>query len=261
MKWRKFVCSSMALILVLALLFLAGCGRPSSPPAGGQETPAQSTPGGGAPSTGQPSGGAGSGSAEGLVAGIGQVKDLMEKGIAYDLVTTNPQGTTSMRIWVQGYKLKTEGTFNGQRMISILDTRTQTVITYYPDRNEAVRLAGDKPQTEAKSPGDYLKGRDFSKAQVIGSEVYDGAPCRVILVAEENGGQSKMWVREDCGLPVKVETEIPGQGKTVVEYKNLQFGPFPPDTFELPPGAKITDLTQMLNQIQQQMPRVPGAPR
>jgi hypothetical protein len=184
------------------------------------------------------------------VAGTDRVKELMQKGVAYDLITTTPQGTTSMKIWIQGYKLKTEGNFGGQKMVSILDTQTHTLITYYPDRNEAVKLAGERPQVDAKSPGDYLKDRDFTKARVIGSEVYDGAPCKVILVAEADGAQSKMWVREDCGLPVKVETEVPGQGKTVVEYKNLRFGPLPPETFELPAGVKVTDLGEMLQQLQ-----------
>ncbi|MBC7325977.1 MAG: hypothetical protein H5T99_11820 [Moorella sp. (in: Bacteria)] len=59
----------------------------------------------------------------------------------------------------------------------------------------------------------------------------------------------RMWVREDYGLPVRVEVTSAAGGKTVMEYKNLRVGPLPPDTFKLPTGVEVTDINQLMKQL------------
>ncbi|MGQ9498564.1 MAG: LolA family protein [Desulfotomaculales bacterium] len=149
------------------------------------------------------------------------------------------------KVWLQDNRINTDAAVAGQRMISFFDGETNTIVTYYPHQNKAVRLASDSPEIKAELPTEYIKMIDYSKAQVLGTELYDGAPCRVILLPGENGGQTKMWLREDCGLPVKVEATAPGDGVTVTEYRNLRFG-LPPGTFELPPGVEVVDINKVL---------------
>lgn len=85
--------------------------------------------------------------------------------------------------------------------------------------------------------------------------VYDGARCRVISIESADGkDKTKMWVREDYGIPVRVETSASDGTKTVMEYKNLKIGKQPADTFELPAGVVITDMGEMLKN----MPQMPG---
>jgi outer membrane lipoprotein-sorting protein len=63
--------------------------------------------------------------------------------------------------------------------------------------------------------------------------------------------QTKMWVREDYGLPVRVEvTALDGQ-KTVIEYKNLKVGAVPAENFQLPAGVPVTDMSGLINKLPQ----------
>ncbi|MDH7578871.1 MAG: hypothetical protein QHH75_13890 [Bacillota bacterium] len=142
-------------------------------------------------------------------------------------------------------------------MISFFDGDTNTVVTYYPDQNKAVKLSADKQPKTVLTPGEYTGGVDLNKAKVLETVDYDGARCRVVAVSGAgNKEEVRMWVREDCGLPVRVEVTSAAGGKTVMEYKNLRVGPLPPDTFKLPTGVEVTDINQMMKQL----PSLPVGP-
>ncbi|MEW6388679.1 MAG: hypothetical protein AB1491_14295, partial [Thermodesulfobacteriota bacterium] len=86
--------------------------------------------------------------------------------------------------------------------------------------------------------------------KVLETVVYDGVRCRVVAVPAADGREEvRLWMREDYGIPVRVEVTSAAGGKTVMEYKNLQVGPLPPDTFKLPPGVEVTDLNKMIERI------------
>jgi len=256
---------SLLVLPVFVLLCLTPAGCLKSPadllkdggkePAGRQEQ----TPGGTQRAADEPSvtpdaSGGTPGSLEGLTA---RGRDaMMRQGVACDYVMSGPGGTMTMKMWFQGYRFKTEGTFSGQKMISIVDLQEKTVITYYPDQNKAVKLSADAPEVKAKPPSDYLETPDFGRAQVLETVVYDGARCKVVLLPEAGGGPTKMWIREDCGIPVRVETTAADGARTVIEYKNLRIG-VPPGTFELPLGVEVTDLNRLLDQL----PKMPGSPQ
>lgn len=261
---KKMLSLGAMLVFALTCLTLPGCAKsPVDLLKGDQKTSgrmAENQPAGGQPPVNQPSGKQDSGQekpAASLQGLVDKGMNLMDKGIAFDYIMSGPSGTISLKMWVQGYKFKTEGTFGGEKVISIFDLEGKTLITYYPGKNEAVKLSADSPEVKAKPPGDYIKKTDFTRAQVIETAVYDGVRCRVILLPEDNGGQTKMWIREDCGIPVRVEKTAPDGARTVTEYKNLQFGPLPPGTFDLPPGVNVRDINQMLEQLT----KVPGASR
>ncbi|MBC7105798.1 MAG: hypothetical protein H5T97_07650, partial [Firmicutes bacterium] len=249
----------MALVVLAACLALAGCGGalPGSP-AGDQKPAGQAT---GQPAQGQPTAGqapagqeagaqAPAGGRESLEGLVGKGAGVLEKGVTYEYVLTAPEGSMSFKVWMQGSKHKTEGTMAGQKVVSIFNGQDKTLITYYPDRNEAVRLTAEGPAVKTRSPGDYAGAIDFGRARVIETVSYEGARCRVVLLSEPGGSETELWIREDCGIPVRVEVTEPDGDKTVVEYRNIQFGPLPPGTFELPEGVKVTDVGQMLEQLQ-----------
>jgi len=172
------------------------------------------------------------------------------QGMSYDYILTAPSGTMSGKVWLQGSKIKTETTIAGQHMISFFDRDTNTVITYYPDQNKAVKLSAGSRQKNVQTPSEYTGGVDPAKSKIVETVVYDGARCRVVAVTGADGREEmRLWVREDCGLPVRVEVTSASGEKTVMEYKNLQVGSLPTETFELPQGVEVTDINKMMERL------------
>ena len=132
---------------------------------------------------------------------------------------------------------------------------TNTVYTYYPDQNMAIKLSAPESGEKAPTPTDYTRDADPDKIKTLETTMYDGVKCKVMLIKSGEGKeQVKMWVCEDYGIPVRVEATAPDGSKTVMEYKNLKVGPQPPDAFKLPTGVKISDMNEMMKQ----MPQIPG---
>lgn len=177
------------------------------------------------------------------------------EGMSYEYILTMPTGKMTGKVWMQGEKMRTEGTVSGQRIVTIVDGETNTVYTYYPDQNRAVKLSAGEQGEETQSPTDYVENTDPAAAKVLETTVYDGVKCRVVLVQSPDGSEVKMWVREDYGIPIRVETTAPDGTKVVMEYKNLKVGPQPPETFKLPAGVQVTDLNEMMKGL----PQMPGA--
>jgi len=73
----------------------------------------------------------------------------------------------------------------------------------------------------------------------------------VVITTADGKEECKMWVREDYGIPIRVEADSQ-EGKAVMEYKNLQIGPQPAEKFQLPAGVQVMDMTDMLNQFPKQ---------
>ena len=179
------------------------------------------------------------------------------EGISYDCVVSE-KGNLALnsKVLMQGSKMKVEVTVEGQTMITFIDG--DSVIGYNPDQNTAFKLSFDKTN-QAKTPNEYLKeaSSQTEKYKFQETVVYDGVKCRVISLAGPDGKElTKMWIREDYGIPVKVETVGSDGNKSVLEYKNIKVGPIPESTFKLPDGVKITDISELTKQLPQ-IPQVP----
>ncbi|WP_145091145.1 hypothetical protein [Sporomusa sp. KB1] len=84
---------------------------------------------------------------------------------------------------------------------------------------------------------------------------YDGVKCKVLLTQDEGEGksQTKLWVREDYGIPLRVEvTEANGSKNMVMEYKNLKVGAQPAAAFQLPEGVEVMDMGEMMKGLPKQ---------
>lgn len=224
-------------VLVLLCLVLAGCGtgRQSTGQQPKEQPPAQEK--------------AGQATKEGSVSEL-FAKGQHIGGMSYEYVLTTSSGVMQGKVWLQDNRIKTDAVVAGQRMISFFDGETNTITTYYPDQNKAVKLTADRQPKTVLTPKEYTGGVDPGKVKALETVVYDGVRCRVLAVPGAGGKEEvRLWVREDYGIPVRVEVTSAAGEKTVMEYKNLQVGPLPPDTFELPPGVEVTDLNKMLNQL------------
>lgn len=234
---KRFLSLSVVMVLVLAMLALAGCGGDK------KEAASQQPSGKEAPKT----------SGEEKLADI-FAKGKKVEGMSYDFTMTSKETKLSGKFWIQGSKMKTEMMAEGKKMITIFDGNT--IYNYIPDQNMAMKMTPDKAKKN-QTPLDYANDAESKgdKVKVLETTVYEGVKCKVVSIASADGKeQTKMWIREDYGIPVRVESTEPGGEKTVLEYKNLKVGPQPADTFNLPAGVQVQDLSEMMKQI----PQMPG---
>lgn len=173
------------------------------------------------------------------------------EGITYEYVLSiNGTQTFSGKVSIQGNKMRMESTVEGQKMITIADG--QSFIGYNPDQKMAYKISD---QTEkAKSPAEYLEdaNAEIDKLKTLETTVYEGVKCRIVSLEGTAGQeQMKMWIREDYGIPVRVETIAADGSKTVLEYKNLKIEKLPEDTFKLPADVQVTDMNDITKQLQQ----------
>ncbi|HIE13363.1 MAG TPA: outer membrane lipoprotein carrier protein LolA [Desulfotomaculum sp.] len=201
-------------------------------------------------------------------AGEESTADILAKGkniegMYYEYVFSGlPGGELGGKVWMCGKKMKTESTQGGQSIITIIDGDTNTVYTYYPNRNKATKITGGgETGPETQAPTDYTREVDPADIKVIEKRVvYEGVVCRVWQVKGQDGSETKMWVREDYGIPVRVEITAPDGTRMVMEYKNIKIGPIPAETFQLPAGVEVTDLTQVMEGLTEMMEGLPQAP-
>ena len=168
----------------------------------------------------------------GHAAGISSVK--------YDMLVTSPDSQTmTSRMWIKNNKMRVEMDVEGQTMITLLDMDAQTMYLYYPDQNMAMRVSYEPTESamdEAQSIPDY-------NPTIIGTETLDGKVCLVVEYTVE-GATVKMWIWKEYGFPIRVEMTT-NEGKTVIEYKNIEFTDIPDSMFELPEGVEIIDMSGM----------------
>jgi len=178
------------------------------------------------------------------------------EGVSFDYSMTSKDLVVNGKMWIEGEKFKTESTVEGKKVVSILNDNTSYL--YYPDENTAMKVVLDKQNKQSENPFDYSKDIDTApdKYKVLETTVYEGVKCKVVAVTSADGKDNlKMWVREDYGIPIRVEATEAGGGKVVIEYKNMKVGKQPADTFQLPPGVAVTDTSQMLKDLS----KMPGA--
>lgn len=181
-------------------------------------------------------------------------KGKKAEGMSYDFTMSGTGVSMSGKYWIQGNKFKAEANMEGHKVVTIFDG--EAFYTYNPDEKTAMKITPDKSK-KSETPMDYVKDAESNpdRVKVVESVTYDGTPCKVIIVTGADGKeQSKMWVREDYGIPVRVEYADVGGNKSVMEYKNLKIGPQPPDAFKLPAGVQVQDLGELMKQ----MPQLPG---
>lgn len=177
---------------------------------------------------------------EGLVAGLSS-REESRGGFCYDYVLTAGSGVMRGTVWREGNLVKTETLVAGRRLISYFDGDAGTVLVYFPDRNRGVRLRCAGRPAAVPEPGEWAVSPGGEGVRVVGRAVYDGVPCRVV-VGSGRDRETRVWLREDSGLPVRVEITTTGGERTVMEYRNCRPGPLPPDTFALPPGVEVVDV-------------------
>jgi outer membrane lipoprotein-sorting protein/RNA polymerase subunit RPABC4/transcription elongation factor Spt4 len=157
--------------------------------------------------------------------------------IKYDM-SVSGQGipTTTATVWAKKNRMRMEITQQGMNVITLIDDNAKTMYTYMPAQNLAMKIPFDSAQAP-KSPTEDAESILNSNAKIVGTETVDGKVCSVVEYA--SGQDSvKAWIWQDKGLPIRIETTS-STGKTVIEYKNIDFSDIPDSVFELPAGVTI----------------------
>ena len=215
----------MVIVLLLLALILPGCGNKAT---GAVDQSAREEPAG----------------------------DLLAKGrqitgMTYDYVLTTKTGQMTGKMWVQGKKMRTETVLRNQRVVSLIDADANTAYTYMPDQGTAFKISFEQQAKTMNGPERYTKELEAAGAKAVESVVYEGVKCKIFVVQKEGNVESRIWVREDYGVPARAEVTNGDGGKLVMEYKNLVIGPIPADVFQLPVGVKVTDMSGVVQQIPQ----------
>lgn len=235
MQKKSLVLIVLAMFLA-AGLGLAGCSKEKAASPGGESQPT---------ATQNTDGKKGDASLEGLMKSAKNVK-----GMSYEMFTTitSPEGThtSSGKIWISGEKFRLEGETAGVKSIMITDNQGDMYMVNMTEKT-AMKFPATDDQTE---PANAWADEELDKMKVVGKEKVDGHNCTVVEVTEEDS-ITKMWLRQDIGMPVKTESKS-DDATIVIENKNFKIGAQPDSLFELPAGVQVMEMPDF-----SQMPGVP----
>ncbi len=167
--------------------------------------------------------------------------------VSYDMVMTGgPMDTTvTMKVWSTEKMSKMESTVMGQTSIVIIDNEEMVMFTYSPLTNTAMKMDFSESQESSGTESFEDVSEDYDPT-IVGTETIDGKKCTVVEY-DADDATSKMWVWQEHGFPIKVETtsSVAGTSTTmVIEMKNIEFGPISDSVFDLPEGVEIQDTSK-----------------
>ncbi len=141
----------------------------------------------------------------------------------------------NMKMWIK--KNKTRMEIPAQGAVMLMDIDAKTVYMYMPAQNMAVKMPYDPSQTP-QSPQDAASAITGYNPKVIGTETIDGKSCLVVQY-DMAGTSVKSWIWQDKGMAIRAEMTS-SAGKTIIEFKNIDFSDIPDSMFTLPSGVNIT---------------------
>lgn len=231
---KKVLILSLVCLFFLTLLF-AGCGDGNNTPApesDEQDEQVESTPAEQSTTSGEESS---------VTEIFARAKDI--ESLYFEYVLTYGADKTEGKTWIKGKQFKNEICVEDQIIVNIIDFDKATAYTYMPSQNTAMKIDIDMINIEElKNPTEYTKNIDPQLFRVVETTMYEGHQCKVIVLTnEEVQEETKMWVSEKYGIPLRVETTSEGS-TSVLEYKNLQVGSVADEAFTIPQGVEIIEI-------------------
>ena len=104
----------------------------------------------------------------------------------------------------------------------------------YQAQNTATKMPYPPPTKTAMQDAESITNYN---PKVVGTATIDGKDCLVVEYIV-NGEPTKMWLWQDYGFPLRVETTVPA-GINIVESRNIDFTDIPDSVFELPQGVQL----------------------
>lgn len=163
-------------------------------------------------------------------------------GMSYEMVSTiTSEGqtmTSTSKMWMSKEKMRMETETNGMKSIMITNAKGEFFM-YDEASNTAMKMSDTEDQDQFADQWAEDES-DLDNMKIVGQEKLDGYNCVVVSVTDMEN-DTKMWLRKDIGMPVKVESKME-DGSMVIEYKNYKIGAQADSLFQVPAGAQIMDM-------------------
>ncbi|MFA5309337.1 MAG: DUF4412 domain-containing protein [Dehalococcoidales bacterium] len=169
---------------------------------------------------------------------LGKGSDLIS--IKYDMtINANGEQSITATVYQKNRNMREDMSMSGMSVIMIFNTDDNVMYIYYPDQKMAIKQALNEDMVPAGNLQDTSDIMDYSP-NVTGTETIDGHVCAVVYYEQPGAGSVKMWIWEEKGFPVKMETTT-SSGTTTIEFTNISFSDIPDSTFELPDDVQIQE--------------------
>lgn len=253
----------MISLLLIATMFLWGCGGgdPSPEPAESEAPEAVEEPADEPETEEAPATEEGQEISETELAqlfGSGQALDEMY----YEMIMTGLEvDGAKTRIWLKSGRMRSESEMGGQLFIMIYDD--EAVYTLDPQSKMAMKISADMGMDETMDPytaDDFTGDVDDQNLQYLGRESVNGIPCHVVQsVDTESGHGVKMWLHENYGFPMRVESLATNPDEQyTMEVTEFKVGNVADSQFDIPSDYQIIDMGEMFQNMPE-MPVIPGS--
>lgn len=159
-----------------------------------------------------------------------RTQNYMDDGISYDQTMTMGDEIHVMRIWMKNDLYKTQSTFEGLEMVSLVNVEDDEFIVYYPQQKRGT-VFGSSYHNTAMMEGslgadafeDQVDNEDF---EYLGKETINGESCHVVITTDrETSNTIKMWISETYGIPMRMEMRDLEFGEDIIiEVSNITTG-------------------------------------
>lgn len=176
-----------------------------------------------------------------------------------DLVINAEGKTYTMKRAIDGTKMRTDMTMEGQNMIMIeMGDDRGTMYQVMPDRKEAIKMSraamdelsgGKMGQAEAQANAADAAAvtPENVKVEDLGDDTVNGIAARKMHITATDG-DVMAWFDKATGGPLRMEST--SDGKTAsIEWQNVKVGPQDKKLFEVPKDYKLDDMDEMVAQM------------
>lgn len=168
--------------------------------------------------------------------------------VSYEMVYES-QGTESYttRLWMMDDKMRMESEWDGQVFISIQDG--ENFYTLDPTTMTAMKFPMDDEEVEEDPIDDQVQLEDFmvddewDTLAYVKEETLNGVKTYVVTDSlNDEGTEYKMWIHQEYGIAVRIESSGPNPDDDfVMSVNNLEVGKVTDADFEIPEEYEVME--------------------
>ena len=241
----------VVMILLSLVLILGGCGKkeenPSTPegpgvetPTGEEENPLEEM------EEAEKENPIGEELSEGELAALYKDGKAMDEFFYEMSVSGMGMPASITRMYTKGGLMRMESEVMGTTYVMIYEE--EAFYTLDPSTKTAMKMPLTMEEdTEVLTLDEFTQDVDETRFGYLGKESLRGITCHVVETKDEvEGITMKMWLHEDYGFPMKIETTMAEGGTSVMDVTDFQVGGLSDALFEVPEDYAVTDLMNLL---------------
>lgn len=179
---------------------------------------------------------------------FGSGKDMAE--VYYEMqVTGMGSENTISRMYMKGTKMRAESEVMGQTFVMIHGEDALYILDASSKTAMKMPLGEDSEgEQDTFTMDDFTSDVDETDMTYVGKETLNGVSCYVVESTKlEEGYHVKMWLHEEYGFPMKMESHNKdGSEAFVMEVTDFKVGDLSDALFEVPEGYEIVDMGNLI---------------